>query len=295
MSPCPVQARTERPCTEPGHVERRRTERRHTPQGRTEPGHAERRHAERRRTGRGGAAVAEEWLTVADGPTGTIPVRVLRPRAAGGSLGGVLPVVLYVHGAGWVFETADTHDRLATQLAVDAGVAVVFVEYDRSRWARYAIALEQVYAAARWVAAHGVDHGLDGARIAVAGGGMAAALTLLADERGEPHLAYQVLFHPATDVAFAAESYHRFASPLRASGGRLAGLPPTLLVTAAADALADEGEAYAVRLRQAGVPVRVARCESSPGGGPPAGAGWGGDPAGAAIGQIVTALRAALA
>jgi acetyl esterase len=104
-------------------------------------------------------------------------VRIVRPAGVGGTL----PVILYVHGAGRVFGDAHTHDRLVRELAVGAGAAVVFPEYDRSPEARYPVAVEQSYAAAQWVVAHGAEKGLDGTRLAVAGdsvgGKMSAALT----------------------------------------------------------------------------------------------------------------------
>lgn len=233
-------------------------------------------------------AVRDEWLTVEGGPTGSVEVRVVRPVDDAE----VLPVVLYLHGAGWVFGNAHTHDRLVRELAVGAGAAVVFPEYDLSPEARYPTAIEQAWAVARWVVEHGSEHGLDATRLAVAGdsvgGNMAAALTLMAKERGDVPLVQQVLFYPVTDAAFDTESYQQFAtgyflrrdamqwfwdqytdddgarteittSPLRATVEQLAGLPPALVVTAEADVLRDEGEAYANRLRAAGVPVVATR------------------------------------
>ncbi|MFI8193626.1 alpha/beta hydrolase [Streptomyces sp. NPDC085946] len=233
-------------------------------------------------------AVDEEWVTVPGGPTGSVRTRIVRPAGAAG----VLPVVLYIHGAGWVFGNAHTHDRLVRELAVGAGAAVVFPEYDLSPEARYPVAVEQNYAVARWIVEQGASQDLDGTRLAVAGdsvgGNMTAALTLLAKERGGIPLVQQVLFYPVTDAAFDTGSYHQFAtgyflrrdgmqwfwdqyttdeaeraqitaSPLRATTEQLAGLPPALVVTAEADVLRDEGEAYANKLRAAGVPVTAVR------------------------------------
>ncbi|HEY1972775.1 MAG TPA: alpha/beta hydrolase [Pseudonocardia sp.] len=233
-------------------------------------------------------AVDEEWLTVPGGPTGAVRIRVVRPQG----VTGVLPVVLYIHGAGWVFGNAHTHDRLVRELAVGTGAAVVFPEYDLSPEARYPVAIEQNYAAAQWVVNHGAEHHLDGARLAVAGdsvgGNMTAALTLMAKERGDVHFVRQVLFYPVTDASFDTSSYHQFAegyflrrdamqwfwdqyttepaqraeitaSPLRASLDQLADLPPALVITGEADVLRDEGEAYAAKLRAAGVPVTAVR------------------------------------
>jgi acetyl esterase/lipase len=233
-------------------------------------------------------AVDEDWITVAGGPTGEVPVRVVRPQGATGAL----PVVLYIHGAGWVFGDAHTHDRLVRELAVGINAAVVFPEYDRSPDVRYPVAIEQNYIAAQWIHAQGAEHGLDASRVAVAGdsvgGNMAIAATLMAKERGDVRFAAQVLFYPVTDAAFDTASYEEFAegfflrrdgmewfwdqyttdesdraqitaSPLRASVDQVMGLPPALVITGEADVLRDEGEAYANKLRQAGVPVTAVR------------------------------------
>ncbi len=232
--------------------------------------------------------VAEQWVTVLAGPTGSIRVRIVRPPRARG----VLPVIVYVHGAGWVLGNAHTHDRLVRELATQAHAAVVFPEYDRSPEARYPVALEQCYAAVQWVCAQGALQGLDSSHIAVAGdsvgGNLAIALTLLAKQRGDVRLVAQVEFYPVTDAAFDTGSYEEFAegyflrrdamrwfwdqyttdegeralptvSPLRADTDDLRDLPPALVITAEADVLRDEGEAFAVRLRQAGVPTTAVR------------------------------------
>ncbi|MFB7497896.1 alpha/beta hydrolase [Streptomyces sp. NPDC056161] len=232
--------------------------------------------------------VDEEWVTVQGGPTGSVKARVVRPAGADGPL----PVILYIHGAGWVFGNAHTHDRLVRELAVGTRAAVVFPEYDLSPEARYPTAIEQNYAVARWIVTDGPAKNLDATLIAVAGdsvgGNMAAALTLMAKERGDVPLVQQVLFYPVTDAAFDTGSYHRFAegyflrrdamqwfwdqyttdpedraritaSPLRATTDQLTGLPPALVITAEADVLRDEGERYAGKLRQAGVPVTAVR------------------------------------
>jgi len=232
--------------------------------------------------------VDEEWLTVRGGPTGHVDVRIVRPAGSRA----LLPVILYIHGAGWVFGDARTHDRLVRELAVGAGAAVVFPEYDRSPEARYPVAIEQSYAVAQWVTAHGGEAQLDGTRLAVAGdsvgGNMTAALTLMAKARGDVRPVAQVLFYPVTDATFNTGSYRQFAegyflrrdamewfwdqyttdaaeraeitaSPLRAALDDLAGLPPALVITGEADVLRDEGEAYAAKLRAAGVPVTAVR------------------------------------
>ncbi len=232
--------------------------------------------------------IDEEWVTVQGGPTGGVRARVVRPQGSTGPL----PVILYIHGAGWVFGNAHTHDRLVRELAVGAHAAVVFPEYDLSPEARYPVAIEQNYAVAQWIVREGAAKDLDGSRLAVAGdsvgGNMSAALTLMAKARGDVPLVQQVLFYPVTDAAFDTGSYHQFAtgyflrrdgmqwfwdqyttdeaeraqitaSPLRATTEQLAGLPPALVVTGEADVLRDEGEAYANKLRAAGVAVTAVR------------------------------------
>ncbi|MCE7011258.1 alpha/beta hydrolase [Kibdelosporangium philippinense] len=225
--------------------------------------------------------------TLTDIP-GVPEVRIVRPQGATGKL----PVIVYIHGAGWVFGNFHTHERLVRELAVGTGAAVVFPEYDRSPEARYPVAIEQNYAAAKWVAQHGAEKNLDPTRIAIAGdsvgGNMTAALTLMAKERGDVTFKQQVLFYPVTDANFDTGSYTEFAegyflrrdgmqwfwdqyttdpaqraeitaSPLRATLEQLADLPPALVITGEADVLRDEGEAYAAKLRQAGVPVTAVR------------------------------------
>ncbi|MCW3043169.1 MAG: putative lipase [Actinobacteria bacterium] len=232
--------------------------------------------------------IDEEWITVKGGPSGEVKVRIVKPRGVSGTL----PVVLYIHGAGWVFGDAKTHDRLVRELAVGAGAAVVFPEYSLSPEAQYPVAIEQNYAVAQWTVKEGAGKGLDVSRFAVAGdsvgGNMTAAVTLMAKERGDVHFVAQLLFYPVTDAGFDTGSYEQFAegyylrrdemqwfwdqyttdedkrneitaSPLRASLDQLAGLPPALVITDEADVLRDEGEAYANKLRQAGVPVTAVR------------------------------------
>ena len=228
--------------------------------------------------------VDEEWITAADGTK----ARIVRPAG----VTGVLPVILYIHGAGWAFGNAHTHDRLVRELSVGSNAAVVFPEYDLSPEARYPHALEQIYSVARWIIASGKDHELDAGRLAIAGdsvgGNMTAAVTLLAKERGDVTFRQQVLFYPVTDASFDTPSYHEFAegyflmregmkwfwdqyttdeaernqitaSPLRATLDQLAGLPDALVITGEADVLRDEGEAYATKLRAAGVEVTAVR------------------------------------
>ncbi|GAA0281016.1 alpha/beta hydrolase [Actinomadura nitritigenes] len=263
-----------------------------------------------------------EWITVPV-DAGDVKVRVVRPRDAAGPL----PAVLYMHGGGWVLGNADTHDRLVRELAVGAGAAVVFVEYTRSPEARYPVAVEQGYATAQWIVRHGREHGLDPDRLAVAGdsvgGNMAAALTLLAKERGDVRFVHQSLYYPVTDARMDTGSYARFAtgyfltakamewfwdaylpdasrraaitvSPLRASPDQLAGLPPAFVIVDEADVLRDEGEAYAAKLRAAGVPVTAVRYDGITHDFMMLNPLSGTNAARAAVAQAVAVLRAAL-
>ncbi|MFD8504311.1 alpha/beta hydrolase [Streptomyces sp. NPDC059687] len=267
--------------------------------------------------------VDEEWITVSGGPTGTVRARIVKPAGTTGTL----PVIVYIHGAGWVFGSAHTHDRLVRELAVGAKAAVVFPEYDLSPEARYPVAIEQNWTVAKWVVEQGATKDLDATRIAVAGdsvgGNMTAALTLMAKERGGLPLLQQVLFYPVTDASFDTGSYHRFAegyflrrdamqwfwdqyttdeaqraeitaSPLRASVEQLGGLPPALVITGEADVLRDEGEAYANKLREAGVPVTAVRYQGIIHDFVMLNALRGTHAAEAAITQAVTVLRRAL-
>ena len=231
--------------------------------------------------------VDERWVTV-PAEVGDVRVRIVRPPDADGAL----PAILYMHGGGWVLGNAQTHDRLVRELVVGTGAAVVFVEYDRSPEAHYPVAIEQGYATAQWIVREGAANQLDPERIAVAGesvdGCMTAALALMANERGDVRFVQQSMWYPVTDAAMDTESYEQFAegyfltakgmawfwdaylpdlerrsepyaSPLRASDEQLAGLPPAFVIVDEADVLRDEGEAYAARLRAAGVPVTTVR------------------------------------
>ena len=231
-----------------------------------------------------------EDSTIPGGPSGQVSIRILRPKGASGRL----PVILYTHGAGWVFGDAHTHDRLIRELSAGTGAAVVFTNYSLSPEARYPTAIEEIYTVLEWAAAQGADSDLDSSRIAVVGdsvgGNMTAAITLMAKHRSGPKLAAQVLFYPVTDASFDTDSYHQFAegyflrrdamqwfwdqyttdenqrneitaSPLRAAANDLGGLPNALVITGEADVLRDEGEAYGRKLREAGVEVTAIRYE----------------------------------
>lgn len=217
-----------------------------------------------------------------------LEIRVVRPEGAKGEL----PVFMFFHGGGWVLGDYPTHERLIRDLVVGSGAAAVYVDYTPSPEARFPTAINQAYAATRWVAEHGKEIGVDGSRLAVAGnsvgGNMAAVVAIKAKEAGTPKLRFQALLWPVTDANFNNGSYNQFAerhfltrnmmqwfwnnyttdprqrddihaSPLRASLEQLKGLPPALVQTAEMDVLRDEGEAYARKLDAAGVPVTAVR------------------------------------
>lgn len=221
-------------------------------------------------------------LEIEGGPTGSVSLRIVKPKGATSNL----PVVLYFHGGGWVLGGKSTHDRLIREIATGANVGVVFVDYTLSPEARYPTAIEQGYAALQWIASTGAEYGLDSTRIAIAGdsagGNLATAVAMVAQREAGPALKFQLLFYPVTDANFDTPSYLDFAegyflerkgmmwfwdnyapdpesrqdalvSPLRASREELSGLPETLIITGGWDVLRDEGQAYARRLMEAGV------------------------------------------
>ncbi len=223
------------------------------------------------------------------GQRGEVSVRIMRPPMA---KEGLLPVVVYFHGGGWVLGDVDSFDRLIREMAIGVEAAIVFVNFTRAPEAAYPVALEEGYAALKWIAENGVSLGLDASRLAIAGdsagANLATAVGIVAKERGGPRIAFQALVCPTTDANFDTPSYREFAegyflsrndmlwfwgqyapdegarreptaSPLRAPLEMLRGLPPALVITAEFDVLRDEGEAYARRLMQAGVFVTAVR------------------------------------
>jgi acetyl esterase len=231
---------------------------------------------------------AIEDTTFPVGPTGTTRIRIVRPEGAKAPT----PVVMWFHGGGWILGDKETHDRLVREIAAGTGATVVFVDYDRSPEARFPVAIEQAYAATKYVAEHGRELGVDSSRIAIAGdsvgGNMTAVVALLAKERKGPKLAFQLLYYPVTDASFSEASYDDFsngpwlskpemawfwdaylpdraaragvmASPLNATVEQLRGLPEALIIVDENDILRDEGEAYARKLASAGVRVTSTR------------------------------------
>ncbi|NMM10626.1 MAG: alpha/beta hydrolase [Polaromonas sp.] len=217
-----------------------------------------------------------------------ISLTIVRPAGVKKSV----PVFMFFHGGGWVLGDFPTHERFVRDLVAGSGAAAVFVNYTPSPEARYPVAINQAYAATKWVAEHGKEINLDGSRLAVAGnsvgGNMATVVSLMAKDKGGPKIRLQMLFWPVTDVNFEDGSYTQFAeghfltknmmkwfwdnyttdteqrksiyaSPLQATTEQLRGLPPAVIQTAENDVLRDEGEAYARKLDAAGVNVTAVR------------------------------------
>ena len=226
-----------------------------------------------------------ENRTILGGPNGTeVSIQIVRPP----NNNKTFPTIMYFHGGGWVLGGFDTHERLVREIAIGAHAAVVFVNYTPSPEAKYPVPLEQAYAATKWVSENGQTINVNSSHLAVVGdsvgGNMAAAVALLAKDRGGPKIKYQVLFYPVTDANFDTPSYTAYqdgyfltreamkwfwdnytsnqtnrkeptVSPLQASIEQLRGLPPALIINGEFDVLRDEGEAYAHKLIEAGVPV----------------------------------------
>jgi len=217
-----------------------------------------------------------------------VNIHITKPKGAKENA----PVFIFIHGGGWVLGDYPTHRRLVRDLVVESGAVAVFPDYTPSPEAKYPVAINQIYAATQWVAEHGNEIGVDGKLLAIAGnsvgGNMAAAIALMAKNNNGPHIKLQVLLWPVTDANFETVSYNEFAegrfltknmmrwfwdnylpeenkrkeiyaSPLQASVDQLKGLPPALVQTAENDVLRDEGEAYARKLNEAGVPVTLTR------------------------------------
>ena len=239
--------------------------------------------------GGGPHEVAKVLDAVVAGPAGDIPIRVYRPTPDEG-----LPIVVFFHGGGWVLGSIETHDGVARQLALGAGAIVVSVDYRLAPEHKFPAATDDALAAAQWVHEHASELGGDPTRIAVAGdsagGNLAAVTSLRARDEGGPPLVFQLLVYPVTDSRMDTPSFEEnasgyfltadsmrsfwshylrgpddaanpYASPAHAED--LTGLPPALVITAGYDPLRDEGEAYAERLRAAGVPATTSQYEGA--------------------------------
>ena len=231
------------------------------------------------------ADISRKTITVDGRP---LELTIVRPAGVKGTL----PVFMFFHGGGWVLGDFPTHERLVRDLVAGSGAVAVFPDYTRSPEAHYPAAINQMYGATKWVAEHGAEIQVDGRRLAVVGnsvgGNAAAAISLMAKDRGGPHIRFQALLWPVTDANFETGSYSElaeghfltrnmmkwfwdnyttdsrqrkeiYASPLQATIEQLRGLPPALVQVAENDVLRDEGEAYARKMDAAGVEVAHVR------------------------------------
>jgi acetyl esterase len=219
------------------------------------------------------------------GPAGEIPVRIYTPTGSA-----PFPLLVFFHGGGWVLGGIETHDSICRELANGAGCVVVSVDYRLAPEHKFPAAADDCYAATQWAVAHAGELGADAKRVAIggdsAGGNLTAVVAQMARDKGGPPLVFQLLIYPVTVASFDTPSYrdnaegylltagdmhwfwghylksaadgeNPYASPLRATN--LKGLPPALVITAEFDPLRDEGEQYAHRLEEAGVPTRLSR------------------------------------
>lgn len=217
-----------------------------------------------------------------------VKIHITKPKGAKADA----PVFIFIHGGGWVLGDYPTHRRLVRDLVVESGAVAVFPDYTPSPEAKYPTAINEIYAATEWVAKNGKEIGVDGKNLAVVGnsvgGNMSAVIALMAKDKKGPAIKLQVLLWPVTDANFETASYNAYAngrfltknmmkwfwdsylpdtakrkeiyaSPLQASLEQLKGLPPALVQTAENDVLRDEGEAYARKLDDAGIPVTLTR------------------------------------
>ena len=232
-----------------------------------------------------GIEESEKTIT-ADGYS--ITLNIVRPEGVKGTL----PVFIFIHGGGWILGDYPTHKRMVRDLVVLSGFAGVFINYTRTPDAQYPQAINEIYAATKWVAEHGEEIDVDGKNLAVVGnsvgGNMTAVTALQAKEKGGPHIKLQIMMWPIVDASFETDSYHQFgekrflttplmkwmydmyiadpekrqdiyASPLQATIEQLQGLPPALIQVAESDILRDGGEAYGRKLDEAGVTVTTVR------------------------------------
>lgn len=226
-----------------------------------------------------GIEVSEKTITE-DGQS--VKLNIVRPAG----LKGQLPVFMFFHGGGWILGDFPTHERLVRDLVVGSGAVAVFVNYTPSPEVKYPVAINQAYAATKWVSEHGSEINVDSKRLGIAGnsvgGNMTAVVALMAKEKKGPAIRFQLMFWPVTDANFETASYNKYAtgrfltknmmvwfwdsylpdaakrkeiyaSPLQATTEQLKGLPPALVMVAGNDVLHDEGAAYARKLDEAGV------------------------------------------
>lgn len=219
------------------------------------------------------------------GPNGDVPVRIYWPEAERPR-----PLLVWYHGGGWVIGNLDSADYGCRILCNEASAVVVSVDYRLAPEFKFPSAPEECYAALEWAVANAGELGADASRVAVggdsAGGNLAAVVAILARDRGGPKIGFQLLVYPVTDYGFDTKSYSEnaegylltkdsmvwfwghyvaspehgpdpMASPMQTEN--LSGLPPALVMTAEYDPLRDEGEAYAARLKDAGVAVETKR------------------------------------
>ena len=232
-----------------------------------------------------GIEISEKTIT-ADGHN--LKLNIVRPAGVKEKL----PAFIFIHGGGWILGDFPTHKRMVRDLVVLSGFTAIFVNYTPSPEARYPQAINEIFAATKWVAEHGDEINVDSANLAVVGnsvgGNMSAVTALKAKAEGGPKIKLQILMWPIVDSTFNTESFKLYgqdrflttslmkwmydqyttdpnqrkeiyASPLRASLEQLKGLPPALIQVAENDILRDEGEAYGRKLDEAGVPVTTIR------------------------------------
>jgi acetyl esterase/lipase len=233
------------------------------------------------------SGIAEEERTI-DAGGHSIKLNIVRPKGNTDTL----PCFIFIHGGGWVLGDYPTHRRMVRDLVVLSGAVGIFVNYTRSPEAHYPQAVNEIYAATKWVAENGTSINVDGKRLAVVGnsvgGNMTAVTTMKAKAEHGPEIRVQILFWPIVDAGFDHDSYQRYgadrflttplmkwlydqyttdtaareepyASPINATTDQLRGLPPAFIHVAEGDVLRDGGEAYGRRLDAAGVPVTTMR------------------------------------
>jgi acetyl esterase len=227
-----------------------------------------------------------EKIITADGFE--IKLNIVKPAGTTGTL----PVFIFIHGGGWILGDYPTHKRMVRDLVVLSGAAGVFINYTPSPEAHYPQAIDEIFAATKWIAANGAEIGVDGTNLAIVGnsvgGNMSAVTAIRAKENNGPKIKLQILMWPVTHATFDTESYAKYGtdrflttpvmkwmydayttneeerkgiyiSPLNATLEQLQGLPPALIQVAEADILRDEGEAYGRKLDEAGVVTTTIR------------------------------------